>query len=372
MKYKVFCFGGAGGNIATTLLTNGIPNENIYIFNTDEQGLGSSILKNKFCIGKGLTSGLGAGAVPIVGANAFDEDRELFYKLIKDDCLYIVTGGFGGGNFTGMGPKISELLNSSKKKFIVIGTFPFSFEGRKRKQNSEDAISKIQNYCENLIILKNDHLRSIFGSITIGEAFNKSDYVVLEVIKELIFELETSKITIKDHVPFHEDVAQIILKIKKYLREDEVISLVSSKIIVVDSNKDLLQALNINPDIIYTISPRKFEELIAYIYRLSGYRIELTQQTRDDGADILVWSPPPILGNSFLTIVQAKKYNKYKKVGSGDIRELNGTKFIFNAEKAQIITTSDFSQPAINTAKKCKIDLIKFWELNEKIRKMIN
>jgi restriction system protein len=168
-------------------------------------------------------------------------------------------------------------------------------------------------------------------------------------------------------------LAELIQEIKAFVMEHQyLISTASSKIIVPNTNMELLKALSVNPELVYTISPRKFEQLCAYIYELSGHETKLTPRTRDDGADIIVWTPPPVFGNAFTTVVQTKKYGKQRKVGAAEIRDLVGTQMLFEAQKAQMITTSDYAKPAINTAKKTKIDLVRFYDLNDRIKAAIS
>lgn len=89
---------------------------------------------------------------------------------------------------------------------------------------------------------------------------------------------------------------------------------------------------------------------------------------------MLVWTPPPVLGNRFLTIIQAKRFDINHKVGSPIIRDLQGATINFNADRGQIITTSDFSKPAIKTAERSpkKIDLIRFFELVNKLNEYLH
>jgi|GEM_PF-2285473 len=372
LNYKILCIGGAGENIVNALLINRFDQDKLFFLNTDSQSIDRNPIRNKFLIGQNAILGNAIVPNPKVGMEVFQEDKTLFDTLTKENCIYIIAGGFGGEIFTGIIGQLSEFLTTKKKKFIIVGTLPFAFEGKKRNAASIDGVREINHYTDKLILLKNDDLRKLFGNLTLGEAFRKSDNAIVEVIKEILFEIDSSEIINKKSLPLNANLEDLILRIKLFIKESEyIISTSSSKIIVANTNKELLKALTIDPNLVHKISPRKFEELIEYIYMLSGYKTELTKATRDNGADILVWTPPPVMGDNFLTVIQAKRYAKQKKVGSSEIRELIGTKMIFKADKAQIITTSDFSSPAIKTAKSNKIDLLKFYELNDTIIKLI-
>lgn len=369
--YKLFLFGGAGEGISEQLLHDGFDQDKLFFFDTDKTSFNNSNVINKFLIGASFNSGLGSGAKPKLGKQAFDEDEGVFRKLINDDVIYGIVGGLGGGIFTGMVGRFVEMLHKKNRKYFVIGTLPFSYEGRKRKKQAAAAVDEVNVFTDKLLLVDYNKLREVYGNQQFTEAFKQADVVIKNVIRELL---------ISDRIDFFKKLFFVdskledsLHRLKEYLDSiDSIFHNPNSRIIVGDINRELLELLTINPDYIYKISPRKFEELIEYIYRLSGLETKLTNSTRDDGADILVWTPPPVYGDDFLTIIQAKRYAKTNKVGSAEVRELIGSRLTFNADKAQIITTSDFSKPAIQTAKDKKVDLIKFYELNDEIKKIIS
>lgn len=372
-NYRVLAFGGAGGSIANSLLTNGFDQDKLFYFDNDEKDVNNNLLKNKFLIGvnaiheKGITDILKA-------KKSFVEDKDLFEKLITPNIIYIVAGAFGGGFFTGISGLIAELLFQHNKKFLFVATSPFSFEGANRSTPSLNAIKELNHYTDKLILLKNEDAIKHFGeNLALSELFRKIDYMIVEVIKEITFEIHVkSEIKNRDKILLTPSLEDLLLQIKDFINNTEyLIATNSSKFIIADTNKELLKALTIDQSYINKISARKFEELIEYVYKLSGYETELTPATRDGGVDVLVWTPPPVLGDKFLTIIQAKKYKGTNKVGASEIRELLGTSIIFKADKAQMITTSDYSKEAIKTAKNQKIDLIKFYELNETIQRIL-
>ncbi len=164
------------------------------------------------------------------------------------------------------------------------------------------------------------------------------------------------------------DIDNLLTSIVNYVKKNGYFLQREDNIIIVpNNNKELLQAINIDNSILRVISPRKFEELIAYIYRISGYNVQITKATRDRGADVLVWSPPPLFGKEFLTIIEAKKYNNENKVTFSDIQKLMGARVTFNANKAQMLTTYGFTKDAMELAQTNEIDLALFEELLAKL-----
>lgn len=129
--------------------------------------------------------------------------------------------------------------------------------------------------------------------------------------------------------------------------EPDVEELVESPIVRVDFevvSQKLTEYLIANPDAMHQLSPRKFEELVAYLMEQQGYEVTLTKQTRDGGVDIFALKRDGF-GN-FLTIVDCKKYSEKNPVGIDLVRTMYGTLNIAKASHAIIATTSRFTKDA--------------------------
>lgn len=120
-------------------------------------------------------------------------------------------------------------------------------------------------------------------------------------------------------------------------------------------SEELTAYLLNNPDAMQNISPRKFEELVAYIMEKHGYEVTLTQQSRDGGIDIFALKNEGF-GN-ILTIVDCKKYSATNPVGIAAVRGMYGTLQIKSASHGIIATTSRFTRDAYNLAQEYKYQL---------------
>lgn len=113
---------------------------------------------------------------------------------------------------------------------------------------------------------------------------------------------------------------------------------------IVLANENLIERLHRQPDSIYTLTPRKFEELIADLLTDLGYDVELTPATRDGGKDILAYMTTP--HGKLLCLVEAKKHRRDRPVGVELVRQLYGTLTDADASSAMLVTTSSFSKEA--------------------------
>ena len=181
---KVIGVGGGGGNAVTHMYNEGIKGVDFIICNTDQQALDVSTVPHKIQLGASLTEGRGAGAIPEIGKNAaienVDEIRDLLGVNTK---MVFITAGMGGGTGTGAAPVIAKVAKDMGILTVGIVTVPFSFEGRKRKQQAEEGLETLRGCVDTLLVINNDRLREMFGNLTLGNAFAKADDVLATAAK---------------------------------------------------------------------------------------------------------------------------------------------------------------------------------------------
>lgn len=135
-------------------------------------------------------------------------------------------------------------------------------------------------------------------------------------------------------------------------------------------NQSLLLQVSKTPSMIHQCSPRQFEELVCEILEKKGYKVHLTNQTKDGGKDIII-AESSFLG-SFLIYVECKKNAPNRPVGVKFVRELYGT---INADRATaglIITSSYFSKAAKEFVEPIKhqMSLVDYVQLISEIQKI--
>jgi hypothetical protein len=98
-----------------------------------------------------------------------------------------------------------------------------------------------------------------------------------------------------------------------------------------------------HPSDLKSMDRRLFEELIAELWAGFGYEVELTQQTRDGGKDIIA------VRNTLFAeriLIECKRPDPGNKIGVQLVRSLYGVKVSEGATKAIMATTSYFSLDA--------------------------
>ncbi|MCK5152969.1 MAG: cell division protein FtsZ [Spirochaetales bacterium] len=189
-KIKVIGVGGGGSNAVNRMIESGLGNVNFIAVNTDLQALKLSNAEYRIPIGSKLTSGLGAGGVPEVGAQAALENKADLQNILKGSDMVFITAGMGGGTGTGAAPIVAEVAKETGALTVAVVTKPFDFEGKKKMKLAEEGIRKLREAVDTLIIIPNQYLLKIVEKRTpIREAFLMADDVLrqgVQGISELI------------------------------------------------------------------------------------------------------------------------------------------------------------------------------------------
>jgi cell division protein FtsZ len=187
---KVVGVGGGGTNAVNRMITEGLKGVEFVAVNTDAQALMHSQAPQKIRIGDKLTRGLGAGGDPEKGARSAEESSDDLREAIKDSDMVFVTAGMGGGTGSGAAPVIAKVARDSGALTIGVVTKPFTFEGARRKRVADDAMSRLKDNVDTLIIIPNDRLLDITDKkASLQSAFRLADDVLrqgIQGISELI------------------------------------------------------------------------------------------------------------------------------------------------------------------------------------------
>ncbi len=99
------------------------------------------------------------------------------------------------------------------------------------------------------------------------------------------------------------------------------------------------------------LKPRDFEELIGNLLEVEGWKVKVTQASRDGGIDVVATKVDETLGE-IRSVWQAKKYRPTNKVKLSEVRELSAVREAEKATKGVMVTTSRLTRDAIEWVKR--------------------
>ncbi|MCL2556714.1 MAG: cell division protein FtsZ [Firmicutes bacterium] len=182
-KIIVVGVGGGGNNAVNRMIEAGIKTAGYIAVNTDLQALRMSKSPIRLQIGDKLTAGKGAGADPSIGQKAAEESKMAIREKIKDADMVFVAAGMGGGTGTGAAPVIAALAKEMGKLTVGVVTKPFAFEGKVRSDQAEHGILNLRKAVDTMVVIPNEKLIKIAGSMTFHDAFKYADEVLRQGIQ---------------------------------------------------------------------------------------------------------------------------------------------------------------------------------------------
>ncbi|QES39996.1 restriction endonuclease [Streptomyces venezuelae] len=120
----------------------------------------------------------------------------------------------------------------------------------------------------------------------------------------------------------------------------------------------------VEPPVVYIdygeLDPDAFEQAVADLCARDACQgVEVVGGACDLGADVLAVAP-----DGRRIVIQCKRYGEDNKVGSQDLQRFGGTCYtVHEADVAALVTTSDFTAPALEYAEQCGIVCVNGAEL---------
>lgn len=182
-KIIVIGVGGAGSNAVNRMIDDNIASVEFYVANTDKQSLATSKATNRLVLGPEITGGLGAGGEPNVGKSAALASEDDIREIVKGANMVFIAAGMGGGTGTGAAPVIAGIAKEEGALVVSIVTRPFTFEGKKRIANSVEGLNNLKDAVDAIIVVSNDKLLMVNGTLPVSEAFGESDRVLAQSVK---------------------------------------------------------------------------------------------------------------------------------------------------------------------------------------------
>ncbi|MHB1932254.1 MAG: cell division protein FtsZ [Thermoplasmata archaeon] len=183
---KVVGCGGGGSNTINRISEEGLSGAEMVACNTDAQHLLTVHANRKILLGRRLTRGLGAGALPEIGEKAAKEAEEELREVLKNSDMVFITLGLGGGTGTGSAPVVAEAAreaNPGGPLTIAVCTLPFTSEGAVRQENALRGLERLTAAVDTVITIPNDRLLELVPRLPIQTAFKVADSVLARSIR---------------------------------------------------------------------------------------------------------------------------------------------------------------------------------------------
>ena len=181
---KVLGVGGAGTHAVDRLTRDGLASVEILAANTDARALSAAATTDRIVLGHGLTRGLGAGGDPELGRAAAEESLAALGERLAGASLVILLAGLGGGTGSGATPAIARIARAQGSHVAVFATLPFSFEGRRRREQALEALDALREHADFVVCFENDRMPSVTDPASgIEDAFESVDSLLAQAVR---------------------------------------------------------------------------------------------------------------------------------------------------------------------------------------------
>ena len=172
--------GGAGSGILQCFAGSSADNVKLYTASLDERvgrALGDNV--QFIQLGGGLNHGLGSGGDPDVGRRAAEESREELEAMLENTRLLVMVAGLGGGTGSGAAPVLARMAQEKGVFLVTVLLMPFSFEGKRRREQADKALAEISCLTDILFCFENDYMENLFTT-------NRGARAVFEEVDRLL------------------------------------------------------------------------------------------------------------------------------------------------------------------------------------------
>ena len=184
---RIIGLGGAGANMLDRVALDGMEGAELLALNTDIRTLAASVSREKIQLGENLTKGLGAGGDPELGRAATLEAEDAIRDALRGRRIVFLCVGLGGGTGSGGAPLVARMAREEGAFVVVFATMPFSFEGRRRHQQADEALNQLVVLANALVTFDNGRMGElVLAKQGVHEAFAAADRMISESIKAVI------------------------------------------------------------------------------------------------------------------------------------------------------------------------------------------
>jgi cell division protein FtsZ len=184
---KVVGVGGAGSNALDRVLLDGLERADLIAINTDVQSLASSVAAQKVQLGRSVTRGLGAGGDPELGYQSAVESADEIRQALVDARMIFICAGLGGGTGSGAAPFVAQLAREAGSLVIAFATLPFSFEGKRRGAQAQEAFARLNEIAHAVICFENDRMGDMVApKAGIHQAFAVADIIISQSVRSIV------------------------------------------------------------------------------------------------------------------------------------------------------------------------------------------
>ncbi|MCE0485205.1 MAG: hypothetical protein LV479_13340 [Methylacidiphilales bacterium] len=157
-RVRIVGLGHTGAATCDQIVLHGPASQDLWVLDTDQQVIESSVVPNRLLLGGKLVHGLGCnGDTALAREIAVLEKNRLAPATRGCDFLILILG-LAGSTGVALAEHLIEQAHEAGAKVIVAGVLPFAFEGSSRRQKAVEAMADLRRDADSVLVLSHDQL----------------------------------------------------------------------------------------------------------------------------------------------------------------------------------------------------------------------
>jgi cell division protein FtsZ len=157
-RVRVLGLGQTGAAVCDQLVLHGRPQQDLWVFDSDQSSIEGSVVPNRRLLGRSLVHGLGcSGDVELAREIVAMEEASLANVASSCDFLVLVVG-LSGATGVALAEHFIGLGHEAGAKVIVVGVQPFAFEGIARRERAVQAIADLRAEADSVLVMASDRI----------------------------------------------------------------------------------------------------------------------------------------------------------------------------------------------------------------------
>jgi cell division protein FtsZ len=142
------------------------------------------VAARKVQLGRSVACGLGATAMEQFQAAVDRPKKSAGACRCAHDFICV---GLGGGTGSGAAPLVAQLAREAGSLVVAFATLPFSFEGKRRSTQAQEALARLNEIAHAVICFENDRMGDMVApKAGIHQAFAVADITISQSVRSIV------------------------------------------------------------------------------------------------------------------------------------------------------------------------------------------
>jgi cell division protein FtsZ len=157
-RVRIIGVGQAGAAVCDQIVLHGRPNQDLWVFDSDQQTIEGSIVPNRHLLGRNLVHGLGSSGDLELAREVVALEETRLSQVVSGCDFILIALGLAGSTGLALAEYLVEAGHHAGAKVIVIGVQPFAFEGWTRREKSLRALEQLRREADSVLVFAHDRI----------------------------------------------------------------------------------------------------------------------------------------------------------------------------------------------------------------------